>query len=94
MGQLDGFEAMLIECRPWAVRLAIGLCDNRDLAEDIVQEASMLAWGGFSDWEHRASFQNWLGTIIKNLYLDMCKKRRVKVISLEVLLESEYGDGA
>ncbi len=89
---MSEFETLLTECRPWAVRLARGLCHDRDLAEDIVQEASISAWAAFPTWGHKASFQNWLGAIVKQVCLGMSRTKRAKTISLDAILESEEDD--
>lgn len=50
---------------------------DRDMAEDVVQEACIKAWRHLSRYDRTQSYKTWLYTIAKRTALDALKKKRV-----------------
>src|SRR5215510_9471178 len=58
------FEAL----RPDLLRFACWLCRDRNLAEDVVQEALLRAWRSRDSLTDRAAVRAWLLTIVRREY--------------------------
>lgn len=56
--------------------LAFRYLNNRDEAEDMVQEVMMKLWVGRNEQGHYASPAAWCTTVTKNSCIDMLRKRR------------------
>jgi RNA polymerase sigma-70 factor (ECF subfamily) len=70
------FEALLEPAldRAWAV--ALRLARGREDAEDLVQEAALLAWRGFGTFQRGTNFRAWFVRIITNAFLSGRRRRR------------------
>jgi len=60
------FNGLLTECRDRMVRHAYSMVADWNDAEDIVQEASVRAWGAFGRFDRSRSFPNWFARIVRN----------------------------
>lgn len=63
----EEFEALLLPVLPRAYSAARYMTGNASDAEDLVQEASMLAWRAFDRFEPGTNFRAWLLRILTNL---------------------------
>ena len=80
----NAFEQLLITRRPMALRFARRLIHDFQIAEDVVQEASVKAWMSFGDW--RGDFGAWLRRITERASLDAIRqkdRKRQILLSLE-----------
>lgn len=68
-------EAMLAQLRRDLLRFAMLQLRNRELAEDVVQEALAAAIGAGKRFEHRASVKTWVFSILKNKIIDVFRDR-------------------
>jgi RNA polymerase sigma-70 factor (ECF subfamily) len=69
----DELEAILPEIRAYARML----CSNRDLADDIVQNACLKAWRARKSFDpKRGKFRAWMFTITRNEFLQIMRKQR------------------
>lgn len=66
--------------------LAISITHDRQLAEDVSQEAFLRAWRAAATYDpRRGAVISWLLTITRNLAIDVVRARRVTPIEDEVL---------
>jgi RNA polymerase sigma-70 factor (ECF subfamily) len=62
------FRDGLIELLPFLRAFARSLCGNRELADDIAQEALAKAWQSRDSFRPGSNLKAWLFTILRNLY--------------------------
>jgi RNA polymerase sigma-70 factor, ECF subfamily len=62
------FEAEFIGLVPFLRALAITLTRNRQLSEDLVQEALTSAWKARASYRSGSNLKAWLCTILRNVY--------------------------
>lgn len=79
----EGAEAMLskqdfkrevMAVLPQLRAFARGICGNRDLADDLTQEAMMRAWASRHTFKIGTNFKAWLFIILRNRCYSMAKK--------------------
>jgi RNA polymerase sigma-70 factor (ECF subfamily) len=58
---------------------AISLTNNRDAADDIVQETILKGWANMHRFQPGTNMQAWLFTILRNLFHSQWRKRRHEV---------------
>ena len=58
---------------------AIFLAKNPDVADDLVQETLVKAWGNRSTLAEDSNLRAWLFTILRNTYFSRIRKRRLEV---------------
>jgi RNA polymerase sigma-70 factor (ECF subfamily) len=79
------FEALLQPVLDAAYRAAYHLARNTADAEDIVQEASLLAWRNFGSFELGTNFKAWFQRIVMNVFLTRCRAERRRGISVPLI---------
>lgn len=69
------------------LRFAVLQLRNRELAEDVVQEAMMAAYASRDRFEHRSAFKTWVFRILKNKIVDALRdrwyKNRVEMVVMD-----------
>lgn len=70
------FETLLAGVLDGAFGTALRYTRNRSDAEDLVQEAALLAWRGFRNFESGSSFKAWFYRILTNCYFSSYRKRK------------------
>lgn len=70
------FEELLDAVLSPAYRLALGYTGNGPDAEDLVQEASLLAWRGFQSFQTGTNFRAWFLRILTNAHFSRYRKVR------------------
>lgn len=85
-------DAMLAQLRKEMLRFAVLQLRNRDVAEDVVQEALAAAFAGRERFERRASVKTWVFTILKNKIVDIMRDRwnRNRVDLVDAADESDF----
>jgi RNA polymerase sigma-70 factor (ECF subfamily) len=75
-GDRDAFETIIRSFSRSLFAIAYGILQNREEAEDVVQDTFVKAWK--SRWRVRdaAKFPAWLSTIARNRARDMARRRR------------------
>ena len=75
-GDRDAFEIVIRSTSRNLFAVAYGILQNREEAEDVVQDTFVKAWK--SRWRVRdsAKLPAWLGTITRHRARDMARKRR------------------
>lgn len=71
------FRAMYTVC--------LNLVHNSDVAEDLMQEAFISAFGNIHTFEGEVSFGAWLKKITINKCIDYLKKKKINFVSIENL---------
>jgi RNA polymerase sigma-70 factor (ECF subfamily) len=86
------FEALLQPVLEPAYRAAYHLSRNAADAEDIVQEASLLAWRNFDSFERGTNFKAWFQRIVMNVFLTRCRAERRRGITVPLIGEDGDSD--
>src|ERR1700704_464659 len=63
------FKSSLIALIPHLRGFAIVVCRNRELAEDLAQEALVKAWRAQNSFEPGTNLKAWLFTILRNVFM-------------------------
>ncbi len=72
---LDAFKSQMVALIPALRAFARGLCRDRVLADDLVQEAMMRAWASRHTYQTGTNFRAWMFMILRNHYFSGSKKR-------------------
>lgn len=74
----EDFRAQMIAIIPSLRAFARGLCGNRELADDLAQDAMMRAWGAQDSFTPGTNFRAWIFMILRNqFYTTMRKNSRM-----------------
>jgi RNA polymerase sigma-70 factor (ECF subfamily) len=82
-------EAALGALRPDLVRFAFWLGRDRQLAEDVVQEALLRAWKSLDSLGDPGRLRPWLLTIVRREYLRTFERSRPTLVDLDELVRAE-----
>lgn len=80
---LESFENQLAAVVKIAYGIALRLTGDRAKAEDLVQEASLLAFRAFGSFTPGTNFKAWFLKILTNCHLGHCRRRRVETVELD-----------
>ncbi len=69
-------DQLVVEHLPASLGLALKLTNNRDTAEEIVQEALCRVLAGWKSFRGEASFRTWMMQIVVNVDRDRRRRRR------------------
>jgi RNA polymerase sigma-70 factor (ECF subfamily) len=69
------FEEMILEHIDSLYNFAIRMAQNRQDAEDLVQEASLRAYSNFGKFRQGTNFKAWIMTILRNIYINEYRKK-------------------
>ena len=72
----EEFESLLVPLLEPAYRAAYRMTGRAAEAEDLVQEASLLAWRGFGSFRQDTNFRAWFFRILTNAFLSRYRKSR------------------
>jgi RNA polymerase sigma-70 factor (ECF subfamily) len=78
------FERLLSPVLSAAYGAALHMTRNRADAEDLVQEASLLAYRGFQQFERGTNFKAWFFRILTNSFYSTYRKRRRQGTQVEL----------
>jgi RNA polymerase sigma-70 factor (ECF subfamily) len=70
----EQFKREVIAILPQLRSFARGICGNRDLADDLAQEAMMRAWASRHTFKVGTNFKAWMFIILRNRCYSMAKK--------------------
>jgi RNA polymerase sigma-70 factor (ECF subfamily) len=70
------FEALLAPILPMAYGTAVRLTRDRTEAEDLVQDAALLAFRGFGSFERGTNFKAWFFRILTNAFYSRHRKEK------------------
>ncbi|MGQ0384694.1 MAG: sigma-70 family RNA polymerase sigma factor [Gammaproteobacteria bacterium] len=83
------FATLCEALRPDLLRFAFWLGRDRQLAEDVVQEAMLRAWKSFDALQDQAKARSWLFTIVRREFARTFEKKRLEVLDLDALVAAE-----
>jgi len=75
--------------RPDLLRFAFWLGRDRQLAEDVVQEALLRAWKSFDELAEEGKAKSWLLTIVRREFARSFERKRLEVTDLDALVAAE-----
>jgi RNA polymerase sigma-70 factor, ECF subfamily len=73
----NNFNERLIGLLPRMRRFALSLARHSAMAEDLVQSACMRAIAARDSWEIGSNFDAWIFRIIRNLWMDQLRHKKV-----------------
>ncbi len=79
------FEQLLLSLLGTAYNTALRLTKSAADAEDLVQEAALLAWRGFGSFEPGSNFKAWFFRILTNVYFSKYRKQKREGVTVELL---------
>jgi RNA polymerase sigma-70 factor (ECF subfamily) len=82
-GSATAFESLLAEVVSPAFGTALRLTRNRADAEDLVQDAALLAFRGFATFEPGTNFKAWFFKILMNCFYSKHRRRKREVVTLD-----------
>ena len=89
-GDVRAFNELLKETESKLFSFAMSICGgNRDIAEEIYQEALTKAFVSIGKFNGESSFSTWIWTITKNSYIDFLSESK-KFVSLENIESFEF----
>ena len=86
------FKASLIALIPHLRGFATVLCRNRELAEDMAQEALVKAWRAQNSFEPGSNLKAWLFTILRNEFMTYRRRAWRQVVWDEDAFASRHVD--
>lgn len=83
MGNLlnERFERLVMPLQKELYQFAISLTGQDANAEDLVQETFLSAYENFAELDDEAKVKKWLFAILKNHYLQLCRRRKIVPIT-------------
>lgn len=90
-GDQEAFRHLWDAHHAAAMAVALRLCQQRSLAEEVTQGAFLLAWRGLPQFQPGRPFRPWLFRILYHHALDILEKQRayLRPLSLEEIVENE-----
>lgn len=70
----DEFKNQMVALIPSLRAFARGLCRNRELADDLAQEAMMRAWAARDSFTPGTNFRAWMFMIVRNQFYSSMRK--------------------
>jgi RNA polymerase sigma-70 factor (ECF subfamily) len=68
------FRADMLAAIPRLRSFARGLCGNRELADDLAQEALVKAWAARASYRPGTNFRAWIFTILRNHFYSLSRR--------------------
>jgi RNA polymerase sigma-70 factor (ECF subfamily) len=88
-GDIDAFETLVGRYERKIFRLAQNITQNKEDAEDVMQEAFLKSYQHLGEFQGNSRFYTWLVRIAVNQALMKLRKRRPNQFSLDETAESE-----
>jgi RNA polymerase sigma-70 factor (ECF subfamily) len=80
------FERTLASLRPELVRFALWLARDRQVAEDVVQEAMLRAWKSQNELSKADALRPWLLTIVRREHARLYERKRLPTTDIDALV--------
>jgi RNA polymerase sigma factor (sigma-70 family) len=91
-GDKAAFGQLVLRYQPMAQCLATRMIGNRNLAQELVQDALLQAYLSLDKLRDPTRFKSWLYGIVLNLCRNDLRRRKVIYFSLEAMLENWLDD--
>jgi RNA polymerase sigma-70 factor (ECF subfamily) len=85
----SAFARLCDELRPDLYRFAFWLARDREVAEDVVQEALLRAWRSRESLAGTGSFKPWLLAIVRREHARLYERKRFETVPVDDLVGSE-----
>jgi RNA polymerase sigma-70 factor (ECF subfamily) len=85
----SAFARLCDELRPDLYRFAFWLARDRQVAEDVVQEALLRAWKSRESLVSEATAKPWLLTIVRREHARLYERKRHETVPLDELVERD-----
>lgn len=76
----DDFRDEIVALIPSLRAFARGLCRDRELADDLVQDAMMRAWASKHTYKPGTNCRAWMFTILRNRFYSIVRKKDIKTV--------------
>lgn len=73
-GPSDEFRDLMVKLIPQLRSFARGLCGNREMGDDLAQEAMMRAWAAQASFTPGTNFRAWMFMIVRNQFYTTVRK--------------------
>jgi RNA polymerase sigma-70 factor, ECF subfamily len=83
------FAGLCAELRPDLFRFAFWLARDRQVAEDVVQEALLRAWRARDSLDAQESARHWLLTIVRREHARRYERKRIESVQVDELVDAE-----
>ncbi len=84
-GNKAAFSQLVLRYQPMVLRLATRVVGDRDVAQELVQEAMLQAYLALAKLHDPTRFKNWLYGIVLNLCRNDLRRRKLVCFSLEAM---------
>jgi RNA polymerase sigma-70 factor (ECF subfamily) len=91
-GNEAAFKKLMEKYRGSVFHLVYKMIENREEAEDIVQETFIKAYRALASFNEEFAFSTWLFKIATNHCIDVLRKRKLQTYSLDAPLQMKDGD--
>jgi len=91
-GEEDAFLHIVNKYKSALYGVVFKMINNKDEADDIVQETFIKAFSSIRTFDEKYSFATWLFKIGTNNCIDHLRKRKIKSISINSAFSNEEGD--
>ena len=83
------FAALCDGLRPQLFRFAFWLARDRQVAEDVVQEAFLRAWSARDSLEAEVALKGWLMTIVRREHARLYERKRLRTVQIDELVDGD-----
>ncbi len=86
-GDEQAFADLMRAYYGFVYAIVIGIVNNPDDAEEVVQDTFLNAYRGLAQYEERTKFRSWLATIARNRALNWLRAQRMDTVSIDEVEE-------
>ena len=90
-GDEGAFVDLIQVYYPFVYAIVIGIVNNPQDAEEVVQDTFLNAYRGLAQYQEMAKFKNWLAEIARNRARSWLRKQRIDTVSIDEVSEHTLG---
>ena len=90
-GDEGAFVELIRIYYPFVYAIVIGIVNNPQDAEEVVQDTFLNAYRGLGQYQEMEKFKNWLGEIARNRARSWLRKQRIDTVSIDEVNEHTLG---
>ena len=91
-GDTTAFDRLVLRYQPMAIYIANRIVGNKDLAQELVQDALLQAYVSLEKLRDPKCFKSWLCGIVLNVCRSSLRQRKVILFSFETLIFNSDGE--